>query len=122
MTDQPCGLCGTPKALHHKTEGLHPYQVASWKSYESAGANSLLNYAVERHLGGPDDDHYAALPIQPIRLTEQMSEIWPRAVVYHLGEALAAILRVGSKGQDVRDLRKAAWLLERAADRLDGES
>jgi len=72
------------------------------------------------HLGGPDDDHYAALPIQPIQLTEQMSEHWPRAVIYHLGEALAAVMRVGSKGQDVRDLRKASWLLERAADKLEG--
>ncbi len=74
-----------------------------------------------KHLGGPDDDHYAALGVQPLEATEAWSVNWPRAIAYHLGESVAMIARVGtSKRSDpVRDLRKAAFLLGRAADIIE---
>ncbi len=71
---------------------------------------------------GPDDEHYAKLPIQPIEIGEKMVDFWPRQVIYHLTESLAAIMRVGSKGdikQWTRDCKKAAFLLERAAEVLE---
>jgi len=73
-------------------------------------------------LNAPDDAHYAKLPIQPIEISEQMVDFWPKHVIYHLTESMAAIMRVGSKGganQWSRDLRKAAWFLSRAADVVD---
>ena len=107
--DEPCTLahCGCTSYEPRAPEQL---PLPGFETFEGHGG----------HLGGPDDDHYSHLPVQPIQITEEMSEVWPRPVVYHLGEALAAILRVGSKGQDVRDLRKASWLLDRAADKLEG--
>lgn len=74
------------------------------------------------HLGGPDDDHYSRLKVQPIEVTEAWAPHWPVGVAYHLGEAVAAIARCGTKGQAVRDLRKAAWLISRAADVLERKS
>lgn len=71
------------------------------------------------HLGGPDDDHYAKLGIQPIEVTESWSKTWPSEIAYHLGESVACIARVGTKGQAARDLRKAAWLLTRAAESIE---
>ena len=73
-------------------------------------------------LRGPDDNHYAKLPIQPIQIGEMMTEFWPRQIIYHLTEALAATMRIGSKGdkqQWIRDLKKGAWLLTRAAEVLE---
>lgn len=73
-------------------------------------------------LNAPDDAHYARLPIQPIEIGEMMTEFWPREVIYHLTESLAAMMRVGSKGeynQWTRDLKKAAWFMQRAADIID---
>ena len=76
-----------------------------------------------RPLGGPDDKHYATLgPVQPLEVTESWSPHWPNQVIYHLGESVLAIARCGLKGNPVRDLRKAAWLLSRAADILEGNS
>ena len=60
--------------------------------------------------------------MQPLEVTEAWCRTWPSGVEYHLGEALAAIARCGLKGQPLRDLRKAAWLLERAAKVLEGQS
>ena len=74
-----------------------------------------------RHLGGPTDTHYAVLTVQPIEVTEAWLPTWPQRVGYHLGEAIASIARCGTKGQAVRDLRKASWLLSRAADILEGK-
>lgn len=71
------------------------------------------------HLGGPGDDHYAKLGVQPIEVTEAWSPTWPAGVSYHLGESIACIARAGTKGQAVRDLRKASWLLSRAANILE---
>jgi hypothetical protein len=77
----------------------------------------------EIHLGGPDDDHYAKLGrFQPIRVTELWSRFWPVGIHYHLGESIAAIARCGLKGNPVYHLRKAAWLLSRAADELEGKN
>jgi len=73
----------------------------------------------ERHLGGPDDDHYATLSVQPIEVIEAWSKTWPQEVVYHLGEMIAALSRVGTKGQPVRDLKKVSWLAARAASVLE---
>jgi hypothetical protein len=74
------------------------------------------------HLGGPDDDHYAKLGVQPIEAIEDWSKTWPSGVTYHLGEAVAAIARCGTKGQAVRDIQKASWLLARAAEVLSNET
>lgn len=112
-----CTVCGHSRTFHN----LRGSQCTECHCVEFQGPPLPGGVNAPQHLGGPDDDHYAHLPVQPLVLTEQMSEVWPRAVVYHLGEAMAAVLRVGSKGQDVRDLRKAAWLLERAANKLEGE-
>lgn len=74
-----------------------------------------------RHLGGPDDDHYAVLGVQPIEVTEAWAKTWPPGVAYHLGEAVACIARCGTKGQAVRDLTKAAWMLKRAVEVIERE-
>lgn len=71
------------------------------------------------HLGGPDDNHYAALGVQPIECIEAWSRTWPPEVAYHLGESVAMIARCGTKGQLLRDLRKACFLLERAVTALE---
>lgn len=75
---------------------------------------------VPQHLGGPTDDHYACLAVQPIEATEAWSQTWPGGIAYHLGEAVAAIARCGTKGQTLRDIKKAAWLLSRAVAVLEG--
>lgn len=77
-----------------------------------------------RSFGGPDDNHYAKLgAIQPIEVIECWSKTWPQDVVYQLSEAINMISRVGTKGQPVRDLKKAIWLLQRAltAESMKGE-
>jgi hypothetical protein len=73
---------------------------------------------MKEKINAPDDAHYAVLPIQPIEIGEQMVDFWPYEILYHLTESLAAIMRVGTKGdhkQWSRDLKKAAWFLNRAA-------
>jgi hypothetical protein len=74
------------------------------------------------HLGGPDDAHYSRLAIQPIEVTEAWAVTWDSRIAYHLGESVAAIARCGTKGQAVRDLEKASWLLQRAAAVLRGDA
>ena len=69
-----------------------------------------------KHLGGPDDDHYSVLEIQPLEVIEAWSKTWPSSISYHLGEAIQMIARAGTKGQLQRDLEKAAFLLGRAAE------
>lgn len=71
-----------------------------------------------KHLGGPDDDHYATLKVQPIEAIEAWSETWPSNISYHMGEAIAMIARAGTKGQMIRDIEKAIFLLQRAARNL----
>jgi len=79
---------------------------------------------MKEKLNAPDDSHYARLPIQPIEIGEQMVDFWPKEIIYHLTESLAAMMRIGSKGgadQWVRDLKKAAWFLQRAAGVIDNK-
>jgi hypothetical protein len=71
-------------------------------------------------LNAPDDAHYAKLgDFQPLRVTQWWARFWPREIVYNLGEAIAAVARCGLKGNIVRDLRKAAWMLNDAADLME---
>lgn len=72
-----------------------------------------------RHLGGPTDDHYACLEVQPLEATEAWSKTWPSGIAYHLGETVAALARCGTKGQMLRDLQKARFLLDRAIRKLE---
>jgi hypothetical protein len=75
-----------------------------------------------KHLGGPDDDHYAVLAIQPLEAIEAWSKTWPPSIAYHLGEAVASIARCATKGQTLRDLKKAHFLVGRAVEQLERES
>ena len=75
--------------------------------------------ALRGHLGGPDDDHYAVLDIQPIEVVEAWSKTWPAGIAYHLSEALYMMARLHTKRQPIRDLKKARWLLDRAIGKLE---
>ena len=66
------------------------------------------------HRGGPDDDHYARLSVQPIDVIDAWSTHWSCDCAYYLGEAVHMMARIGTKGQALRDLKKAQWLLEQA--------
>ncbi len=73
-------------------------------------------------LNMPDDQHYADLgKYQPTAVFASWAENgkWPARYVYRLTEAMLAIVRLGAKGQDVRDLRKAARLLDWVADEVE---
>lgn len=106
-----------PRATISASDGTGKSHVS-----EIVGAFSDMGGTTPQHLGGPDDLHYAVLDVQPIEVIEAWSPTWPGGVSYHVGEALAAIARCGTKGQAERDLRKASWLLSRAADVLSGKT
>ena len=69
-------------------------------------------------LEAPDDAHYRMLAIDPLLCVEAWSTTWPAGLQYHLGEAVQMIARAGTKGQTVRDLEKAEWLIGRALELL----
>jgi hypothetical protein len=67
----------------------------------------------------PDDAHYAKLAVQPKDAVRAWSVHWPSTIAYELGEAVRMIARAGTKGQMVRDLKKARWLLDEAVRELE---
>lgn len=72
----------------------------------------------ELSLGGPGDNHYALLgQFQPLLVGREWARRgnWLPGTEYELREALAAIARHRLKN-GARDLRKAAWMLEQAAE------
>lgn len=57
------------------------------------------------HYGGRDNPYEAIKIIEAWRLN------------FHLGNALKYIIRAGNKGDDIEDLKKAAWYLNREIER-----
>ncbi len=66
------------------------------------------------HRGGPGDDHYAKLSVQPMDVVDAWSPHWSSDISYYLGEVVHMIARAGTKGQTEYDLKKAQWLLKQA--------
>ena len=118
-----CAHCGWTdgRGVDCPTRDLTLEAFAALARRVDATVDATTGAHPERRLGGPTEDHYTRLGIQPIEVTEAWSKSWPRQVIYHLGESIAAIARCGTKGQTVRDIRKASWLLSRAADVLEGK-
>lgn len=52
-------------------------------------------------------DHYSRLDPQPIELIEK----W--GLGFHLANAFKYLARAPHKGEEIRDLRKAIWYIER---------
>ena len=79
----------------------------------------------ERHLGGPDDNHYARLgKYQPLEIVASWSEHWQKRYIYPLGESIYMISRFsgknhGDKEQSIRDMRKLAFFADWIADDLE---
>lgn len=88
-----------------------------------AASSSALEDALKYmdHRGGLDDDHYAKLTIQPMDVVESWSIFWRSTYAYYLGEAIHMIARTGTKGQPLRDLKKARWLLDQAIRIQEGK-
>ncbi len=53
------------------------------------------------------DTHYSRYDPQPITVIEK----W--GLGFHLGSVVKYIVRAAHKGEEIRDLRKAKWYLER---------
>ena len=80
----------------------------------------------DKHLGGPDDNHYSRLAVQPIEAIEAWAVNWPSVIAPHLGEVVWSVSRIetldrgnGERAQSIRDLRKSAFMCNRAADILE---
>lgn len=59
--------------------------------------------------------HYAAMRIQPIQIIE-MYELG-----FHLGNVIKYVLRSDKKGEQLRDLQKARWYINRAIQVLEDD-
>jgi hypothetical protein len=88
------------------TESSRHVSITS-KSSES-GATSRLS--------GTRPDHYARLAPQPIEVIEAWSLPW------HLSNVIKYVARAGRKGEEIRDLRKARWYLDRYIGLLEGRN
>ena len=97
--------CGTQKVLFDDN-------IAARLGTAASGA--LQDALAMDHRGGHNDDHYAKLSVQPMDVVDSWSIYWRSTYAYYLGEAVHMIARVGTKGQSLRDLKKAKWLLEQA--------
>ncbi len=97
------------------------------KCNQFANAQQMDNFEalgelLKSPLNMPDDQHYADLgKYQPTQVFASWAEHgkWPAKYIYRITEAMMAVVRVGGKGQDVRDLRKAARLLDWVADEIE---
>lgn len=72
----------------------------------------------ERRVSEPnpvEPQHYKSLDPEPIVVIEA----W--GLGFHLGNAVKYIARASKKGDELTDLRKARWYLQRAIDRLESE-
>ncbi len=64
-------------------------------------------------------DHPAHYTQGPIEVIDALESFFP-GVDFHKASAMKYIARAGHKGDEVEDLRKAAWFLARAISRLEG--
>jgi hypothetical protein len=62
------------------------------------------------HYGGADNPYEAIKIIEALKLG------------FHLGNAFKYIARAGKKGDELTDLRKAAWYLQRKIEQLERSS
>jgi hypothetical protein len=115
-----CGLVvgGVPVSLHE----LHDRVVHLEQTALTLDGPTL---DTERHLGGPDDNHYARLgKYQPLEIVASWSEHWQKRYIYPLGESIYMISRFsgknhGDKEQSIRDMRKLAFFADWIADDLE---
>lgn len=65
---------------------------------------------------GERPSHYSRLRPQPIEVIEAWSLPW------HLSNVIKYVARAGRKGEEIRDLKKARWYLDRYIGLLEGRN
>ncbi len=75
-------------------------------------------------MGRHDDAHYRKLNPQPTDVIGGWSETadWPKRHIHTLGEVIACLARAWTKGQTMRDLRKAESNLNFLIHQLEVEA
>ncbi|WKK68307.1 DUF3310 domain-containing protein [Brochothrix thermosphacta] len=65
--------------------------------------------------------HYNQTKIEAIDIIEDVTAGYQSNVKYHIGNAIKYLIRAPFKNNTVEDLKKAAWYVNRAIEKLEGE-
>lgn len=104
-----CKFCGHPGTYCYKPGGMDD-QCEHYYSDRSA----LPTYTPDPAVSPP---HYkAANGLEAIDVIEAFS------LGYRLGNVVKYVLRASRKGEALRDLRKAAWYLQRQIEKMEQEA
>lgn len=105
-----CGSCGARENEHH-----FPGCTSMQRRVQLGFSATLENAQKMEHDPVTQPKHYKSHPsgVECIQITEHMN--------FCLGNAIKYLWRAGQKGEQLEDLKKARWYLDREISRLEKE-
>ena len=64
--------------------------------------------------------HYTNGAIEVIDYVEQVTSSYPAETAFSIGNVIKYVSRSPHKGQELEDLKKARWYLDRAIKKMEG--